>query len=122
FDLRLAGANSNAILIAVGGSPRGALPAGGKPTKLGFFDEPSEPHAPHCLFLPRLSLSRGAEFRAPETPSQSVRYSIQLIVRAPFERPVAPLQPMSGRKEYLQCVTTVYTSFHPDPPRSETRW
>ena len=34
--------------------------------------------------------------------SQSVRYTIQLIVRDPFERPVSALRRMSGEKECLQ--------------------
>src|SRR5258708_27680617 len=40
--------------------------------------------------------------RATETPSQSVRYSIQLIVRAPFRASRAAAPTYVGRKECLQ--------------------
>jgi hypothetical protein len=52
----------------------------------------------YIAFLSRLSGAKIAELRATETPSQSVRYSIQLIVRDPFERPVPPLRRMSGER------------------------
>ncbi len=38
------------------------------------------------------------KIRATETPPQSVRYSIQLMVRDPFERPLPPLRRMSGER------------------------
>jgi hypothetical protein len=41
---------------------------------------------------------KNRRIRATEAPFQSVRYSIQLIVRHPFERPAEPLRRMSDER------------------------
>jgi len=40
-------------------------------------------------------MSENARVSATEAPAQSARYSMQLIVRDPFERPLRPLRRMS---------------------------
>src|SRR5215467_16206856 len=54
--------------------------------------------------LSRLSLGKIAKLRATETPSQSVRCSIQLIVRDPFERPMCPLRRVSGERSAFDAL------------------
>jgi CRP-like cAMP-binding protein len=54
------------------------------------------------------------------TPKRSVFHPT--YCPGPLRASLAPAPTHVGRKECLQCVTTVWTSSHPDPPRSETSW
>ena len=61
----------------------------------------SAPETRHCIFLSRLYLSKIAKLERPRRHPQSVRYSIQLIVRDRFEYPVTSLRPTSGDSRLL---------------------